>query len=209
MPPKKARRRSVHAGSQLPSGARTASLQDLVGEDVDSVASSPKALGFVRWADSELEESVPDSESHSESHPQRAIFPPEYYAKLRKTLAQMQGKSLRSDETYGYAECLRREHLLHGKYAASGLDDSRRHALAVAHIEAAQQAFLLSMQERQAALGAAASVSPRPAFYRHSRVAKDAQQIERLQAHVAAVVDIQNETRRGMMARELAAFEAT
>lgn len=173
-------------------------------------------MGFVRWSEASAETRpgapVPDSRSEfarPPPPPQHQIFPPEYYAAVKGARAQMQSKGLHCDETYGFAECLRKEHALHSKYVECGVEDAQRHALAVAHIEEAQRKFQRSMQERGAALEAAGGASPRPPFYRHARsplALKEAQKIESLQAHASAVVSIQNETRRGMLARELAAF---
>jgi hypothetical protein len=187
----------------------------------DSPHSQDKAMGFVRWAEASPETrtggaSVPDShvaecaQLQTQTKSLKQVFPPEYYAALEAATSQMQSKGLHCDSTFGFAECLRKEHLLHSKYVECGVEDTQRHALAVAHIEEAQRMFQRSMQQRGAALEAASCSSPRPPFYRHARsplALKEAHTIERLQAHASAVVSIQNEARRTMQARELLAFE--
>jgi hypothetical protein len=124
-------------------------------------------------------------------------------------------QSVRLDTSYGYEEARAREMAMHGRLVQCGVDDASRHEAALAHIARAQETFAANLDKRRATAGllpvqqpGSAPLSPPPSsFLRRAPPVADTSRaaagIDRMQARFATFVELQNESRRRMLATEM------
>lgn len=184
----------------------TSSLQHLAREEVHEKA---QPWGFVT---SETLPAVLDSAKPKE--PKRQTLPAYFLERERRLRQDM--ASVRLDTSYGYAEAHAKELAMHARLVQCGVEDTARHASAMAHIARAQETFLANLHKRRATTGlvplqqGSVLASPPSSFLRHRRAPADAAEtlgIEKIKARFATFVELQNETRRQMLANELRHFD--
>lgn len=151
--------------------------------------------------------------------PKRQALPLQFSERERRIRRDMAQASARPDTSYGYEQAHAKELAMHERLVRCGIEDDARHRAALAHIARAQDTFLANLHKRRATTGLQPLVQPvvqplvqpvsAPASFLRNRralpeaAASEAEGIDRIKARFATFVELQNESRRRMLADEM------